>query len=146
MPLVARNRRLSDSAWVVSDVLTCPYPPALLALALLPRVDEWLHPLIVRRVRLDEVHDVKCVLPEPPSVAHFKVVPLRVVVRVRVVSLQVELVLEPIDLKRSPEVSRLEPGLEYQGIIQAVLELIVGLQLLIPLAGLISRCLLSSRV
>lgn len=67
---------LLDRALKVSDLLSSSKPSVSRDLSILLRVDEWLHALVVRRVRFVEIDDVEGVVNVFARVLDLKVEPL----------------------------------------------------------------------
>jgi hypothetical protein len=89
---------------IVSDIFPYPVPSNLVCFCLLLRVDQGLHPCVIRAVRLHKVQKVELVLPELFGVFDLKIEPLGVVVG-PVVGLHDQIVLETVSLDGSPQVS-----------------------------------------
>ena len=118
---------------VVADVLARPYP----ALSELARVHiavhERPHPVVVQRVRLQQVNDVEAVRPPRHRVRHAEVVPLSEPARV-VVRLQDQVVLELVDLDGPAQVARFETRLEHQRVVVFEGGLVVRSEVLVIVA------------
>lgn len=105
-----------SSSLIVRDVSAVALPAYTTFFCLLDTINEWLHALIVVRVRLHEVDDVEAVLPVFSSVLNTEEIPLRVAVRT-VVVFEIQVIFGIRYLDGLAQVTTLETTLEYQRLI-----------------------------
>lgn len=85
-------------ARVVLDIVACSAPPKQTGLRFLLRVEQWAHPMRVKRVRLNQVDYVEFVCLGFPCVRYPEVEPLGELAGRAMVEPQLEVVFEVSDL------------------------------------------------
>lgn len=83
-------------------------PAQLVLVRLLLAVEQWLHSLVIGRIRLDQVDNIELVNVVSFGVAHPEEVPLRHVLNGAVVLFKLQIVLKLSNLACSVQVARLK--------------------------------------
>ena len=76
--VVVASYLLLDRVLVVADVLSCSLPSSSIDLGVFLRVDQGLHPMVIKTIWLQQVDDVESIRPPSPCILQPKVEPLAV--------------------------------------------------------------------